>query len=72
MKVIPADMLQAKRVVLKLDWNEGMDGAGSHPELFNKDSAALDKAGHTLKSCQTFGMVLKSCSTAIEKEVLIL
>ena len=47
----------------------GMDGAGSHQEIFDMQTVKLSNAGHGLKSCQTFAMVLISCSTANEDNV---
>ena len=47
----------------------GMDGAGSHQEIFDRQTVKLSNAGHGLKSCQTFAVVLISCSTANEDNV---
>ncbi len=67
MKLPAAD--EPKKIVLHMSVNEGMDGAGSHPEIFGKDAMRLSKSGHSLKSCQVFAIAPISCSTAIEKEV---
>ena len=57
------------RVVLHMTYNQGMDGAGTHPEIFSKDAVNLSKVGHSLKSCQTVAFVLINCSTATEVQV---
>lgn len=44
----------------------GMDGAGAHQKIFDSQSVKLSKAGHGLKSCQTFAATLLTCSTAKE------
>ena len=47
----------------------GFDGAGSHPQNFDKESIKLSKAGHSLKACQTFAIIPITCSTAVENDV---
>ena len=59
--------------ILMTKWNQGMDGASSHPEIFGKDAAALVQSGHTIKSCQSFVVVLLSgrLATVMLDEVCI-
>ena len=62
MKLLTITLTTPDHLTLFMEFNQGMDGASGHPEIFSKETAALEKSGHSLKSCQIFGVVLLRCN----------
>ena len=69
LKKIPIHTDDSSPLILHMTFNQGMAGAGSHPEVFTAETAKLSKAGHSLKSCQTFAATLVKCCAASEVQV---